>query len=292
MVIQEKLFDLWLGWERSQAKLIRKQMAIDEGTVIYLEGGYGPTLVLLHGFGADKDSWNQLASRLIDNFHLIVVDIPGFGESFSPKNRFNIESQVQRLIQFFIRKDLHNINLIGNSYGGYLSAILAKQYPAMISKCVLISPLGVQSSPLTTTFIDVVNGKWPLLLPRNESEFIQLFDTCFFNKPMIPTFFLKQIFNRNLNKNNIHQSIFFNTHIIVNGELHFSQSLEDTLTDINIPIHVMWGDNDAILAFQGMTILADLNNTNITFEGLKNVGHLPQLEIPKQLSHSIEDAVK
>ena len=56
---------------------------LDNGmTYVYMEAGKGKaeTLLLLHGFGADKDNYTEVAPYLKD-YHLIVPDHIGFGES-------------------------------------------------------------------------------------------------------------------------------------------------------------------------------------------------------------------
>lgn len=292
MDMQGQLFDLFVGLERSQARLKRKTLTISEGEITYLEGGSGPTLVFLHGFGADKDNWNRLASKLSRNFHIIALDIPGFGESFSPIAGFDIGSQVHRMADFFMKKSIRNFTLVGNSYGGYISAILAKRYPILVKNCVLISPLGVENSPLTPLFKEVVSGGSPLLLPKKLNEFMRLLKNCFYKPPFIPKFALKQMLKRNLAKGSLHQKLFYQTHLLFDGQLTFGFALEKLLIDIELPVHVIWGDRDAVLSSDGLKVLATIENKYITLDCLKNVGHLPQLEIPKHLSHLIVDAIK
>jgi pimeloyl-ACP methyl ester carboxylesterase len=290
--MQKRMFELFISWERTQARLIRKSLAINEGEISYLEGGNGPTLVLLHGFGADKDNWNRLAKSLTRHFHVIAIDIPGFGDSFSPLEGFDIGWQVVRVNAFLKLKKVRDFTLIGNSYGGYISAILASCFPINIKNCILISPLGIENAALTPMFKDVVNGCSPLLLPRNLNELRHLLKACFYKAPFIPKFALKQMLERNLVKSILHYNFFYQTHFIFNGRLQFDYKLEELLTDIKIPIHVIWGDRDAVLSAEGLKVLACCENEFITLKCLENVGHLPQLEVPKFLSNLIIDAVK
>lgn len=292
MGIKTKMFELLVGLERFQAKLKRKSLTIDEGEIAYLEGGIGPTLVLLHGFGADKDSWNRLAKHLTRHFHVIAIDIPGFGESFSPVAGFDIDQQVVRVAAFLKQKNICNFTVLGNSYGGYISALLASRFPDVIKDCVLISPLGIENAPLTPMFKDVMNGSSPLLLPTNLNEFKCLLNACFYKAPFIPEFALKEMLERNLAKSALHHKLFYQTHLLFNGQLSFDYALEELLTEVKIPIHVIWGGSDAVLSAEGLKVLLGLDNKLLTLERLENVGHLPQLEIPNYLSNLVIDAVK
>lgn len=140
-------------------------------------------------------------------------------------------------------------------------------------------------------FKDVVNGCSPLLLPKNLKELKHLLKACFHKAPFIPKFALKQMLDRNLVKSILHYNLFYQTHFIFNGRLHFDYKLEELLREIKIPIHVIWGDRDAVLSVEGLNALACLDNECITLKCLENVGHLPQLEVPKYLSNLIRDAV-
>jgi pimeloyl-ACP methyl ester carboxylesterase len=292
MGIKTKMFELFVGWERFQARLKRKSLVTDEGEIAYLEGGDGPTLVLLHGFGADKDSWNRLAKNLTRYFHVVAIDIPGFGESFSPVAGFDIDKQVVRVTAFLKQKNICNFTVLGNSYGGYISALLASRFPDVIKNCILISPLGIENAPLTPMFKDVVNGCSPLLLPTNLNEFKRLLKACFYKAPFIPEFALKAMLERNLAKSTLHHKLFYQTHLLTNGQLSFDYALEELLTEVKIPIHVIWGDSDAILSGESLKVLLGLDNKLITLECLENVGHLPQLEVPNYLSNLVIETVQ
>jgi pimeloyl-ACP methyl ester carboxylesterase len=74
--------------------------------------------------------------------------------------------------------------------------------------------------------------------------------------------------------------------------LNFDYALEELLREIEIPIHVIWGERDEVLSAEGLKVLACLDNEFITLKCLENVGHLPQLEVPKYLSNLIIDEVK
>jgi hypothetical protein len=47
---------------RSRAGLMKKEIKIDDHKVVYLEGGEGPVILLLHGYSAEKDNWTLFAS--------------------------------------------------------------------------------------------------------------------------------------------------------------------------------------------------------------------------------------
>ena len=64
-------------------KFRKQEVQVDQHLVRYWEIGSPtrPTVVLLHGFGASKENWLSLALQLSGSYHLLIPDMPGFGES-------------------------------------------------------------------------------------------------------------------------------------------------------------------------------------------------------------------
>src|SRR5580698_3670015 len=52
------------------------------GAVIRLRhGGSGPPLLLLHGNPENHTAWHKIASRLARNYHVVLPDLRGYGDS-------------------------------------------------------------------------------------------------------------------------------------------------------------------------------------------------------------------
>src|SRR5215831_19333956 len=67
--------------ERARSGVRTRSRIVDGRRFAYWEGGAGTTIVMLHGFGADKDHWTRAARHLRRRFHLIAPDLPGFGDT-------------------------------------------------------------------------------------------------------------------------------------------------------------------------------------------------------------------
>ena len=50
-------------------------------SLAYTRSGSGAPLVLLHGIGLNRSSWNPVVPALAQHFDVIAVDLPGFGDS-------------------------------------------------------------------------------------------------------------------------------------------------------------------------------------------------------------------
>ena len=287
--LKRKAFNFYLKVERKLAGLTLKSMALDEGRVQYLEGGNGPTLVLLHGFGANKDNWNKLTMYLQKHFHVIALDIPGFGQSFKmPDVDYSLASQLARVHEFVKKLGLSEFQLCGNSYGGYLAANYAATYCHKVTKLTLLNPLGVGSAVQSEVFNDVVTGRKNLLLPAKFEEFTCLFKKCFSQAPYVPSFVIKCLAQDAVNSIGLNNKLFHQVHLVKQDKIEFEQAIECSLQQYLGPIEVVWGNSDEILHPQGANVLAnELPNTKVL--NLDNVGHLPMLEQPKKLAKFMVD---
>ncbi len=54
------------------------EQTVSGQTVHYVEGGTGPTVVLVHGLGGDRSEWVHIIRPLAERSHVIVPDLPGF----------------------------------------------------------------------------------------------------------------------------------------------------------------------------------------------------------------------
>jgi len=110
------MFDLLKTAERSAAGLKQHSVYVEGLRIEYLEGGKGDTLVLLHGFGANKDNWTRFGKYLTSHFRVIAPDLTGFGESSpDPDGNYTIRVQAERIKAFIRALGIKPLHLGGNS---------------------------------------------------------------------------------------------------------------------------------------------------------------------------------
>jgi abhydrolase domain-containing protein 6 len=109
-------FALLTNLERNAAGLQPQRISIEGLQIEYLEGGKGEPLVLLHGFGGDKDNWTRFGKHVTPHFKVIAPDLPGFGESSAdPDLNYTISAQVDRVKAFVQALGIPAFHLGGNS---------------------------------------------------------------------------------------------------------------------------------------------------------------------------------
>jgi pimeloyl-ACP methyl ester carboxylesterase len=162
--------------ERSKAGLVKRSVALPGGLRIsYLEGGRGPMLMLLHDFGADKDSFRRIAPFLTPHYQLIVPDLAGFGDSSQPEDAsYAASAQAARLGAFCRALDIAATHVGGSGMGAQVALAWAAARPAEVQSLWLLAPTGLRDAPegeLARTLRET--GRNPLLV-RSEDDLAAL----------------------------------------------------------------------------------------------------------------------
>jgi abhydrolase domain-containing protein 6 len=141
----EAAFKLAMDAQRRSADLVKKEVKVDDHRIVYLERGKGDTVLLLHGFGSNKDIWTAFA-KYLKGYHLVIPDIPGFGESSQIlADSYDVESQVGRIARFVEVLKLDKFHMAGNSMGGAFAAAYAAKHPEKILTLALLDTAGAPS---------------------------------------------------------------------------------------------------------------------------------------------------
>jgi pimeloyl-ACP methyl ester carboxylesterase len=133
-------------WNRSRHVIFHSNhsrfVEVDGIRVHYQEAGdpKAPALVLIHGFASSTLVWSKVFLRLAEaGFHVIAVDMLGFGYSGKPRNgEYTIAGQAGLLMGLLDRLHINRATLVGSSYGGAVAATCALDYAHRVEKLVLI----------------------------------------------------------------------------------------------------------------------------------------------------------
>jgi pimeloyl-ACP methyl ester carboxylesterase len=115
------------------------QMVDTNGTSLYVRiGGRGPAVVLLHGFGDTGDMWAPLASDLVRDHTVIAPDLRGMGLSAHPRTGYAKKNQAVDIAGVMDELRVQKADLVTHDIGNMVGYALAAQYPALITKWVII----------------------------------------------------------------------------------------------------------------------------------------------------------
>lgn len=117
-------------------------------TLHYVKGGSGTPLVLLHGWPETWFEWHRVMPALAERYTVIAPDLRGAGESSKPEDGYTKRQMADDIHQLVGKLGYGNqpIALAGHDIGMMVAYAYAAQYPASVSKLVLMdAPLpGIQ----------------------------------------------------------------------------------------------------------------------------------------------------
>src|SRR6266850_1058043 len=116
-----------------------QEITTDDGATIHLRaGGHGPAVMLLHGFGDTGDMWAPVAAELAGSHTVIVPDLRGMGLSAHPDTGYTKKNQAVDIAGVMDRLNIQKAELVTHDIGNMVGYALAAQYPARISRWVVI----------------------------------------------------------------------------------------------------------------------------------------------------------
>ncbi len=131
----------------------------------YLRGGAaaGRPVVFLHGWPTWAEVWLPVAQILGARYPWIAVDLPGQGRSsLLPRGERTMTSNRRALVAFLDALRLPSYAIVGNSMGGSLAIMVARDRPSRVAKVVALDAAGLNAKFPGKT----VRMYAPFLLPR------------------------------------------------------------------------------------------------------------------------------
>ncbi|KAF3860610.1 hypothetical protein F7725_000865 [Dissostichus mawsoni] len=241
--------------------------------------GMRPSIIMLHGFSAHKDTWLSVVKYLPKHLHIVCVDMPGHeGTTRTNTEDYSIQGQVKRIHQFVetIRLNRKPFHVVGTSMGGNVAGVYAACYPKEICSMTLICPDGIRH-PCETKFDnhlqDLEHSNYTLNIPlipttprrwRTCSDFALM--SALKSHSSLTTLFTKKV----------RSQILRISHIVGEPSRY---ALQEHLHLITAPLQVIWGKKDQVVDVSGAAVIAEVL-PGCRVDLLENCGHSVVMERP------------
>ena len=117
----------------------RTQQIATNGTTLNVRiGGKGPAVLMLHGFGDTGDMWAPLAAKLATDHTIVVPDLRGMGLSAHPDSGYTKKNQAVDIAGVLDALKIEKADLVTHDIGNMVGYALAAQYPARVTRWVVI----------------------------------------------------------------------------------------------------------------------------------------------------------
>lgn len=220
----------------------------------YEKRGIGKPVILLHGWGSNLNSFNNIASVMETKYQVYLIDLPGFGSSEVPTKPYSLDEYVQMLEQFVKENEIVKPIIIGHSFGGRIG--IRYSINNEISKLILIDSAGIRRFSLKVK-VKILNykiKKWYYNKTNNISKLEKLQDSSGSIDYQNASPIMKQTLSLIVNENQ-----------------------KKELSKVKCETLIMWGKNDKVTPYKD----AKLMNLRIKNSGLvtfDSSGHFPYIE--------------
>jgi pimeloyl-ACP methyl ester carboxylesterase len=247
------------------------------------EQGKGSPLLLIHGFGTNIFTWRRVAPALARDHRVITVDLKGFGQSDKPfDERYAPADQAELLVQLIEDRDLHDVTLVGHSFGGGVALLLALQaderLKGRISKLVLLDTIAypqnvpvffkLLSVPVMSQLgVRVAPSSWQIEVALK----IAYFDDSKIDPQEVEAYALP------MQSAAGKHAIIYSARQIMPDDL---EQISARYNSITLPTLILWCDHDRIVPLDiGLKLRRAMPNS--TFSLVSDCGHMPQEEQPE-----------
>ena len=251
-----------------------KSVEVEGVRYFYRESGNTnqETILMIHGFLGSSYDFINVMNALKDRFHVIAVDLIGFGLSEKPINfHYAKQNQAQGLVKFLDTLGIDEVTIMAHSMGGEVSIHLAHDYPDYVNEMILIGSGGyVEESQ---------NG----LMPSNIPMFV--YDYVVRNYYIQRTFFLTayaqdEIDTGRITYHDFDEMYYVNKTIPGNILQAFTRDNDSGSTNAKLalirqPTLLIWGELDSFIPLATGIKLQQAMSDVAQLVVMQDAGHLP-----------------
>jgi pimeloyl-ACP methyl ester carboxylesterase len=131
------------------------------------ERGKGsPAIVLIHSIGGDHSDWERVATILAPRHRVLVVDLPGHGQSPAPEGAPTVAGAAAALTRTLAERHVEHAILVGHSYGGLVALQAALDQPKRAAAVVVVDAMSYSSadSERVATASQVLHERYSVFL--------------------------------------------------------------------------------------------------------------------------------
>jgi pimeloyl-ACP methyl ester carboxylesterase len=238
------------------------------------ELGGGEALVLIHGVGASRRIWDLVLARLAVARRVICIDLPGFGETPPVGEGFDLAAVADRVAGI---AGVPRFDLVGHSLGGAVAVVLATRRPDAVRRLVLVAPAGLAPRPArlaealgalaepVAELRRLLGGPFADRASARRAMFGMTVHDAARLHPDAARLMIEASADATRMAEGVREAI--------------EADLREALAASAVPLGLVWGESDRIVAFTGLEALRRLRPDAVV-ETLPRTGHVPQLERP------------
>ncbi len=281
--------------DSSGAELPHRLLEIRGVPTYVYDGGQGPPIVLIHGYGDTADGWRRVVPELVERHRVIALDVPPYGRSGDTPDGSLMGFYKQFFPELLERLEVGRATLIGHSLGGAIALHLSLAQPELVDRLGLVAPAGLGKEPpwwwhllsvwpLIRGAATLPNPLTPLLVRTGMRRFLNEF---LFHDPRT---FAPEVSHLLA----MHSSARAFDRLISAGrcclESYTGTLLEDSRA-LRMPIWLVWGRHDGLVPSEHALTFGRLH-PDAAVHVFEQCGHYPQIELPERFNRLLVEWIE
>ncbi|WP_417723880.1 alpha/beta fold hydrolase [Salipiger sp.] len=240
-------------------------------------GTAGATLVLLHGFGADKTAWRQVRALMPRGIRTVAPDLPGHGGQAATPG-LSLEDIAADLSARIEALGIEEMHLAGHSLGGAAALALAASGRQVVRSLTLIAPAGLGPEMNRGFVAGLTEAETPEALDFWLGQMVA-------DAALLPEGFAEAVLAQMARQGTRVPLQRMARNLFPGGRPAFD--LTATLSATDVPLRLIWGREDNVLP----PALADRAPDHAALHLLRGVGHVPPLEAPALVARILGETI-
>ncbi|MCW1838892.1 acetoin dehydrogenase dihydrolipoyllysine-residue acetyltransferase subunit [Prosthecomicrobium hirschii] len=242
--------------------------------------GAGPSdavpVVLVHGFGGDRDNWMFVESRLAAERPVVAFDLPGHGASGTEIGDGTLATLAGAVTGLMEALNLPRAHLVGHSLGGAVALAAAAARPEAVASLSLLAPVG---------FGPEIDGGYiaGFLAAERRKDLKDILGRLFADADAVERRMIDDVL-RMKRRDGVPEALAtIAAALFPDGRQ--AVDLRAEAASLACPVTVVWGEADRIIPIAHTEELP----TGFTVTRIAGAGHMPQLEAPAEVVRALRD---
>jgi pyruvate dehydrogenase E2 component (dihydrolipoamide acetyltransferase) len=236
-------------------------------------------VLLLHGFGADLNTWMFTQPALAEGRRVIALDLPGHGGSTKQLDHADVESLATIVDHALKALGIERLHLVGHSMGGGIAIAFASREPERVATLTLIASasLGLE---INATFID------GFVRAARRREAVEVLNLLVHDPALVSRTMVEDVLRYKRLDGVTEALAAFAEEWFPGGRQIVG--LGDGVAVLKLPVQIIWGREDRIIPAAHAEALASRLPVHI----LEQTGHLPHMEKAGEVNRLIKRLIE
>lgn len=259
------------------------------GRAYLLEAGRGKpaTVLLVHGLGdLASDTWKGVIPELAADYHVLAVDLPGFGRS-EKRNALYTPQRYAAFLRWIV--DRHGsgpLTVVGHSLGGAVALRYAADYPNSLQRLVLVDVAGILHRTVFTRELLQPNLRDLFQLPEGAFDRIDDWIGGVLVRLPQPLLDIDQI----LSNEALRERILAGDPARIAALALVQEDFSRLLGEVRTPAFILWGAEDRVTSLRtGILLRSVLPAARL--QVIPAAGHMPMTDQPLLFRQALRSAL-